>query len=154
MPASVQGVEIGCAIDAQDDGLAVEHKLLDAVLQGGLGNPRIALRPVLTAARDQAHPIAITLDANAEAVMLDFMKPLWTGRNLGRIRRQAEFERFEHAPKIGIRPSLRISCGAGSGRDYSVFVTVNPVKKTYPAARAVGGAWGALCQNAAKKRSP
>jgi hypothetical protein len=35
-------------------------------------------------------------------------------------------------------PVLRISYRAGSRRDYSVFVTVNPVKKTYLAARAVG----------------
>ena len=103
MPASVQGVEIGCAIDAQDDGLAVEHKLLDAVLQGGLGNPGIALGLVMTAPGDQPHPIAVTLDADAEAVLLDFVKPLWAGRNLGCVGRKAELERLKHALKIGER---------------------------------------------------
>jgi hypothetical protein len=45
MPAGVQSAGIGDAIDTQDDGLAIDHKLLDAVLQGGLGDPRITLRP-------------------------------------------------------------------------------------------------------------
>jgi hypothetical protein len=54
----MQGIEIGDAVNPQDDGLTIEHKLLDAVLQGGLGDPRIALRPIIAAACDQPHPIA------------------------------------------------------------------------------------------------
>ena len=72
----MQRVEIRDAIDAQDTCFAVDHKLLDAVLQGGLGNPGIALGLVMTAPGDQPHPIAVTLDADAEAVLLDFVKPL------------------------------------------------------------------------------
>ena len=72
MLAGQQRVEVGDAIDAKDDRLAVDHKLLDAVLQGGLGDPGISPRPVIAAARDQPHPIAVALDADAEAVMLDF----------------------------------------------------------------------------------
>jgi hypothetical protein len=87
----MQRVEIGDAIDAQDDRLAVDRKLLDAVLQGGLGNPWIALRPIIAAARDQPHPIAITLNADAKAVMLDFVKPLWPGRDVGCISRRSGF---------------------------------------------------------------
>ena len=51
MPAGVHGVEIGDAIDTQDDGLAIEHKLLDAVLQGGLG---AGTGPPLTTADQRA----------------------------------------------------------------------------------------------------
>jgi hypothetical protein len=40
--------------------------------------------------------------SHAEAIMLDFMKPLRPGRNLGCIGRQAELKRLKHAPKIGI----------------------------------------------------
>ena len=71
MPAGVQSVEVGDAINTQDDGLAVDHKLPDAVLQGGLGDRRIALRPVIAAAGDQPHPIAVTLDANAKTPLVD-----------------------------------------------------------------------------------
>jgi len=35
--------------------------------------------------------------------MLDFVEPLWSGRNLGCVGRQAELERLEHGRKIGIR---------------------------------------------------
>src|SRR3974390_1563487 len=59
MPAGVESIEIGDAVHSQDDSLAIDHKLLDAVLQGGLDYPRIALRPDITVARDQSHPIAV-----------------------------------------------------------------------------------------------
>ena len=62
----MQGIEIGDAVNTQDDGLAIEHKLRDAVLQGGFGDPGIALRPVVTAARKQAD--AVTVPVNPEAV--------------------------------------------------------------------------------------
>jgi hypothetical protein len=42
-----------------------------------------ALRPVLPAPRDQPQPIAITLHAQSEAVLLDLVKLLGAGRNLG-----------------------------------------------------------------------
>jgi hypothetical protein len=46
----MQGVKVADTVDTQHNGFAIEHKLLDAVLQGGLGNPRIALRPIVAAA--------------------------------------------------------------------------------------------------------
>jgi hypothetical protein len=73
---------------AQDDSLAIDHKLLDAVLQGGLGHPRVALRPVIAATRDQPHPAAITLNAEAEAVMLDFGTTLAPGTFVALVGRQ------------------------------------------------------------------
>ena len=63
------------------------HPIESVMLQGGLGDPRIALRPVIAAAGDQPHPIAIPLNADAEAVLLDFVKPLRPGRDLGCISR-------------------------------------------------------------------
>ena len=38
--------------------------------------------------------------------MLDFVEPLWSGRNLGCVGRQAELERLKLALKIGIRAGL------------------------------------------------
>ena len=66
MPAGMQGIEIGDAVNAQDDGLAIEHKPPGAVLQGGFDDPWIALRPVVTAARKQAD--SVTVPVNPEAV--------------------------------------------------------------------------------------
>jgi hypothetical protein len=39
MPNGMQRVEIEDAVDAEDDGFAVNHKLTDAVSQGGLTDP-------------------------------------------------------------------------------------------------------------------
>ena len=43
---------------------------------------QIALRPVITATRDEPHPVAVTLDAETEAIVLDFVEPLWTSQDL------------------------------------------------------------------------
>jgi hypothetical protein len=40
------------------------------------------------AARDQSHPIAVTLDAEAETVVLDFVEPLWAGTLVALVGRQ------------------------------------------------------------------
>ena len=49
---------------ARDDRLAIDHKLLDAVLQGGLGIPRIALGPVLATALAASCAVARALTTN------------------------------------------------------------------------------------------
>src|SRR6516164_6805158 len=90
-------------VSSQEECSRSPLKLPDAVLQGGLGDPRISLRPVIAAARDQPHPIPVALDTDAEAVMFDFVRPLGAGRNLGCIGRQAELKRLKHARKICIR---------------------------------------------------
>jgi hypothetical protein len=59
----MQRVEIGDAIEAKDDGLAIDE-LLVAVLQSGFDDPGIALGPVVSAARDQSHAVAIALTRN------------------------------------------------------------------------------------------
>jgi hypothetical protein len=40
MPAAVQRVEVGDAVDAEHHRLAVDHELLKSILQGRLDNPR------------------------------------------------------------------------------------------------------------------
>jgi hypothetical protein len=64
----MQGVEIGDAINAEDDGLAVDHELLGAVLACCLDDSREAVRPAIAAARDQADAVAVALNSEAVAV--------------------------------------------------------------------------------------
>jgi len=47
----MQGVEIGNAIDAEDDGLAIDDELLDPILEGGFRDP--GYRPV------QSYPLRV-----------------------------------------------------------------------------------------------
>lgn len=53
--ARMQRVEVGNAVNAQHDGLAINDELLRAVLQCCLDNPGIPLGPVVPVAGDQAH---------------------------------------------------------------------------------------------------
>jgi hypothetical protein len=71
--ARVQGVEV---LDAEHHRLAVDHELPVPVFQSGFHDPRIAAGPVVAAARDQAHTLAITLKAQAIAVVFDLVQPV------------------------------------------------------------------------------
>jgi hypothetical protein len=64
-------IEIGNAVDAEDDSLAIDDELLSPILQRGLDDPGIALCLVIAAAGDQAHPVSIALDAEAGTIMFD-----------------------------------------------------------------------------------
>ena len=96
MPAGMQRVEIGDPIDAQDHGLAVDHKPTDAVFQSGLTDPGEAARPVIASAGDQPHAVAVALDANPKTVLLDFVESSRTSRNLIPIGRETELKRLRH----------------------------------------------------------
>jgi hypothetical protein len=72
----MQRVEVGHPVKGEHHGLAIDHKSLGAVLDGCLDDPRVALAPVIAAASDQPHALAIPLDAQAIAVVLDLVKPL------------------------------------------------------------------------------
>ena len=56
MLAGVERVEIGDAVD---------HELLDPVLERGLHDLRVAVGPVVAASGDQPDAVAIALDAEA-----------------------------------------------------------------------------------------
>ena len=56
-------IEIGNAVDAEDDSLAIDDELLSPILQRGLDDPGIALCPVIAAAGDQADAITVPLYA-------------------------------------------------------------------------------------------
>jgi hypothetical protein len=63
VPPGMQRVEIGDPIDAEDHGFAVDHKLTDAVIQGGLTDSGEAARPIIATPADQPHAPAVALDA-------------------------------------------------------------------------------------------
>ena len=63
--AAVQCVEIGNPVDAQENGLAVDHELTAAVLQRGFGDPGKAAGPIVTAAGNQVNALVVALDAQA-----------------------------------------------------------------------------------------
>src|SRR5262249_50072065 len=92
LPAGVQGVEVGDAVDAEDDGLAIDHELLDPVLQRSLDDPREAPGPVVAAAGDQADAVAVALYAKPVTVVLDLMEPVGAGRDDGGSRGKAEIK--------------------------------------------------------------
>ena len=72
----MQRIEIGDAIDAEQHRLAIVHKLPTPVLQRRVDDPREALRQVVAATRDQAHAVAIALQPQPVAVVLDLVKPV------------------------------------------------------------------------------
>jgi hypothetical protein len=96
MPAGMKRVKIWSAINAENDRLAVDDKMLLPVRQRGFDDPGIALALVVPALRKQPHAIVIALNPQAITVVLDLVKPFWTGGNLGSAGRNAEFKRLTH----------------------------------------------------------
>ena len=98
----MQPVEVGDAVDAEQHRLAIDHERAVPVSQRGLGDQRIAIAPVVTVAGEQPHALAVALNDQAIAVVLDFVDPLRPVRDFGAAGGNAGFERgFGHAGKIG-----------------------------------------------------
>jgi hypothetical protein len=85
--AGLQGIEVGYPVHAQDDSLAVEHEPILAQFQRGLDDPRKALRPIQAVLAPDAHDLALPDHHHPVAIVFDFMKPVGTRRNLGRLDR-------------------------------------------------------------------
>jgi hypothetical protein len=97
-------------IDAEQHRLAIDHERARAALQCGLGEKRIAFGPVVAVAGEQPHALALALDDQAIAVMLDFVNPVRArgnlgsaGRNAGLNRRWGMSFRWESGAKLRIR---------------------------------------------------
>jgi hypothetical protein len=97
----MERIEIGIAIDAQDDILAIDDEMLLAVLQRSLNDPRKSLCPIVSASGNQPNPIAIALNTQAVAVILHFVEPIRAVRNFGPARRDTELKCLKHEPQIG-----------------------------------------------------
>jgi hypothetical protein len=57
----VEGVEIGNAIYAKNDRLAINGELLSSDFQGSFHDPRMALGPIVAVAGKQPDPIAVAV---------------------------------------------------------------------------------------------
>jgi len=58
----------------------------------GSPDQRIAMAPVVTVTREQAHALTLALHDQTVAVVLDFVQPIGSRRNLGSARRDAGFK--------------------------------------------------------------
>src|SRR4051812_47298493 len=93
--------EVRDAVDAEQPQPHLDDELLLAVLRRRLDDPGETLRPVMAVPGDQPHAFALALDAQAVAVIFDFVNPVGISRH-GLCRRgQAELERFQHGQQIG-----------------------------------------------------
>ena len=52
----------------------------------GLDDQRVTIRPIITAAREQPHALAFTLQNQAIPIVLDLMKPIRAGWDFGTAR--------------------------------------------------------------------
>ena len=80
--AAVQAVEIGAAVDTKQHGFAIDHERAVAVAQVSLCDLRKPARPVVAVPRPKPHPLAVALDDQAVAVVLDFVDPFRAVGNL------------------------------------------------------------------------
>lgn len=88
----MEGIEICDAIDAEHDRLAINDEPPVPVFTCGLHDPRISVGPVIATARDQSHAVAIALQPEPVAVVLDLVEPVRTGGDGGGFARKAEVE--------------------------------------------------------------
>ena len=93
VPARVQAVEVGDAVDAEQHRFAVDHERAVAVAQRGLDDAADSVAPVVAVAGEQPHALAVALDDQAVAVVLDFVKPFRPVGDFGATGRNAGLER-------------------------------------------------------------
>jgi hypothetical protein len=74
---------VGDAIDAEHHGLAIERKVLLPHLACGLDDPRIAVSPVVSAPRDQAHAVAVALNLVDDETICQKLAGDWLTRRAG-----------------------------------------------------------------------
>jgi hypothetical protein len=75
-PAPVERVEHGDAVGARDHRLAVQRERLGPQLGGGRGDGGIAVGPVMAAACEQPHGLAVPAHDQPIAVVLDLVHPV------------------------------------------------------------------------------
>jgi len=98
MLAAVQVVEVGDAVDAAQHRFAVQDEGVESLTQRGFCDAWVPAAPVVTVAGSQPHGLAVPLNDQAVAVVLNLVKPLWPVGDLGPARRHAGVEgRFSHS---------------------------------------------------------
>src|SRR4051794_11550594 len=79
MRAAVESIEVGNPVDAENHGLAIEREPLLPDLARGLNDPWIPVGPVVAASGDQANAVAVALQPEPVAVVLDLVEPVRAG---------------------------------------------------------------------------
>jgi hypothetical protein len=97
VPAGIQHLKVGDAVDAQHHRLAVDHEALASVLERGFHDPGIAPRPVMAVPGKQPNAVAITVNDQAEAVVFDFVNPFRRRRDRLPAGRDAGLESAAHS---------------------------------------------------------
>lgn len=78
IPAGAERLEVRDAVFATADQFAIDHERLGREPTSGGGNGREAVCPIVSAAREQAHPRPFPADRHAKAVELDLVQPAGT----------------------------------------------------------------------------
>ena len=69
--AAVQAIEVGDAVDAEQHGFSIQDEGVGPVTQSGFGDPRIPAAPVVAVPGPQPHGLALPLNDQAVAIVLD-----------------------------------------------------------------------------------
>jgi hypothetical protein len=98
MLARMQAVEIRDAVDAEQHSLAIDDERARSIAQRRFDDQRIAVGPVVPVEGEQPHALALALDDQPVAVVLDLVDPVRTGRDRRSAGRDAGLEEsFGHA---------------------------------------------------------
>ena len=100
--AIAEPVEDGEPVLVYDDRLAIDDTGLDGKPRDGVKNQRLAIGEVIAAARNELDLITVLPGQDAEAVVLDFMKPVEAARRQFGFTRQARFNRSGDALKAAL----------------------------------------------------
>ena len=81
------------AVNAQQHRLAVNYEGRIPITPRGFSDQRIPITPVVAVAREQPNALALALNNQAVAVVLDFVDPFRSVRKLGAAGRDPGLER-------------------------------------------------------------
>ena len=81
--------EVGCSVLISDHGLAIDQERCRLDAAGSVCDSREAVRPIMTPAREAAHPLAVAPYHQTIAIVLDLMNPVRPGWWLQHTRRLA-----------------------------------------------------------------
>jgi hypothetical protein len=106
MLAAMQAVEVGDTVDAEQHGFAINDEGVEPVTQRGFDNARVPAAPVVAVAGPQPHGLAVPLNDQAVAVMLDLMKPLrWVWNSVPRVGMHDEAKSVDSGIPFGLVPN-------------------------------------------------
>ena len=97
MLAAVQSVEVGSTVNSEQYRFAVDYKRGASIAQSRFNDERILIRLVMSVAGEQANALAIPLNEQSIAVVLDFVNPFRAVGNFRPAARDARFKCYTHS---------------------------------------------------------